>query len=209
MICQSCLFLKKEKTLTFIVFRTIKKEPSIFYSRARKSVFCAVVYGLMYHEIEDATPISKIVIEDVEKVLGKDLYFQLQKIEPYVMLDYTVFGFFDRCRNMNKLLVEFGFFKKFYEQRNKFRYQLQQKLKSKNEMKTELSACVIQKFNGYDLLRNTLQRSPKIDLVPIDIVYEPSLDVSKPISCFFCTPNSYSIPDILWKISWKQQKKMC
>ena len=64
----------------------------------------------MYHKIEDATPISKIFIEDVEKVLGKDLYFQLQKTEPYVMLDYTVFGFFDRCRNMNKLWVEFGFF---------------------------------------------------------------------------------------------------
>ena len=45
----------------------------------------------MYHKIEDSTPILKIFIEDVEKVLGKDLYFQLQKIEPYVMLDYTAF----------------------------------------------------------------------------------------------------------------------
>ena len=42
------------------------------------------------------------------------------------------------------------FFFKFYERRKKVRYQLQQKLKSKNEMKAELSACVIQKFNGYE-----------------------------------------------------------
>ena len=162
----------------------------------------------MYHKIEDATPISKIFIEDVEKVLGKDLYFQLQKTEPYVMLDYTVFGFFDRYRNMNKLWVEFGFFKKFYKQRNKFRYQLQQKLKSKNEMKTELSACVIQKFNGYDLLRNTLQRSQKIDLVPIDIVYEPSLDVSKPILCFFAPP-IHSAYQTFYGKSLGNNKKRC
>ena len=54
-------------------------------------------------------------------------------------------------------------------------------------MTTELSACVIQKFNGYDLLRNSLQRSEKTELVAIDIVYEPTLDVITPILCFFAT----------------------
>ena len=44
-------------------------------------------------------------------------------------------------------------FLRFYERRNKFKYQLRQKLQSKNEMKAELSSCFIQKFNGYDLLR--------------------------------------------------------
>ena len=95
----------------------------------------------MYQKIKDATPVSKIFIKDAEKILGKKLYFELQKTKPSVMLDYTVFGYFGRCRIMNGILAEFGFFKKCYERRNKFRYQLQQKLQSKNEMKTELSAC--------------------------------------------------------------------
>ena len=150
----------------------------------------------MYQKIKDATPVSKIFIEDAEKILGKKLYFELQKIKPSVMLDYTVFGYFDRCRIMNRVLAEFGIFLKFYERRNKFRYQLRQKLLSKNEMKTELSASVIQKFNGYDLLRNNLQHSGKTELVPIDTVYEPTLDVTKPI-LFFRTANLYSIPNIL------------
>ena len=67
----------------------------------------------MYQKIKDATPVSKIFIEDAEKILGKKLYFELQKIKPSVMLDYTVFGYFDRCRVMNRVLAEFGFFKKF------------------------------------------------------------------------------------------------
>ena len=75
---------------------------------------------------------------------------------------------------MNKVLVEFGYFLRFYERRNKFRYQLRQKLKSKNEMRAELSACIIQKFNGCDILRANLKYSEKKNLSPIDIVYEPT-----------------------------------
>ena len=75
---------------------------------------------------------------------------------------------------MNKVLVEFGYFLRFYERRNKFRYQLRQKLKSKNEMRAKLSACIIQKFNGCDLLRANLKYSEKKNLSPIDIVYEPT-----------------------------------
>ena len=75
-------------------------------------------------------------------------------------------------------------------------------------MKVELSACVIQKFNGYDLLRNTLQHSQKIDLVPMDIVCEPSLDVSKPISCFFA-PQIHTAYQTFSEKSLGNNKKRC
>ena len=52
-------------------------------------------------------------------------------------------------------------------------------------MRAELSACVIQKFNGYDLLRAYLKYSEKKNLIPIDIVFEPTLNTEKPIECFF------------------------
>ena len=52
----------------------------MFYSRTGKQFFYAMVYGLMYHKMEDASPISKLFIKDAEKVLGKDIYFQLKKL---------------------------------------------------------------------------------------------------------------------------------
>ena len=52
-------------------------------------------------------------------------------------------------------------------------------------MRAELSACFIQKFNGYDLLRTELNRNEKKNLVPLDIVYEPTLDKNKPIYSYF------------------------
>lgn len=124
-------------------------------------------------------------LNNVEEVLGRDLFLKLKEIEPSVMLVHTIFGYFDRCQIIKELLANFGIFLRFYERRNKFRYQLRQKLKSKNEMKTKLYACLIQKFNRYDLLRNELQNCEKKDLVPIDIVYEPTLDTEKPILCFY------------------------
>ena len=100
------------------------------------------------------------------------------------MLNHSIFGYFDQCRLINETLSEYGFFFRFYE-RNKFRYQLKQNLKEKNKMKRELSSCVIQKFNGYELIRNNLNVLEKKDFIPIDIVYEPTLDENKKIECFF------------------------
>ena len=70
------------------------------------------------------------------------------------------------------------------EKRNKFRYQLRRKLKEKNQMKRKLFACVIQKFNGYELLRNHLNSTERKNCIPIDVVYEPTLNDKKPIECF-------------------------
>ena len=101
--------------------------------------------------------------------------------------------FFDQCMKLNDLLAkEFGCFLRFFERRNKFRYQLRQKLKTKNEMKAELSSCVIRKFNGYDFLRSELRNNEQKNLLPLDIVYEPTQDTSKPIYCFFA-PEIYLV----------------
>ena len=95
------------------------------------------------------------------------------------MLDHSIFGYLDQCQLINETLSEHGFFLRFYERRNKFRYQLKQNLKDKNKMKRELSSCIIQKFNGYELLRNNLNSFEKKDFIPLDIVYEPTLDENK------------------------------
>ena len=169
----------KDKTQKF------KKSLRCFPNKEIKNhLFYAVVYGLMHHKLQKNT-LTSLELKFVEEVLGRDFFFKLKRIEPKTDLDYTGFGFFERCQLMNETLAEFGSFLRFYERRNKFRYQLRQKLQCKNEMKRELSACTIQKFNGYDLLRNKLQYFEKGDLVPIDIVYKPTLDIEKPILCFF------------------------
>ena len=116
--------------------------------------FYSMVDGLMSEKTK-----NRPNFDQFKEILGQDFYLALKEIEPDVMLDHTIFGFFERCSIMNEVLAKFGYFLRFYERRNKFRYQLRQKLKTKNEMRAGFSACIIQKFNGYDLLRANLKYS--------------------------------------------------
>ena len=69
--------------------------------------------------------------EDAQKVLGGELYFDLIDIEPETLLDKTLFGFFDRCLPINKVLAKHGFFLKFFERRNMHRFLIKKKYKEK------------------------------------------------------------------------------
>ena len=121
-----------------------------------------------------------------KNAIGTEKFLKLNEIKKEIMLDYTKFGFIDRCVKLNNLLAtEFGYFLRFFERRKKFRYQLRQKLKTKNEMKAELSSCALQKFNGYNFLRNEMAHFEKKNLLHLDIVYEPTQDKTAPIYCFF------------------------
>ena len=52
-------------------------------------------------------------------------------------------------------------------------------------MARSLSACVLEKFNGYEKIRNDLSRKEKVDFRAIDIVYEPLFDKDTPVICYF------------------------
>ena len=72
-------------------------------------------------------------------------------------------------------------------------------LRTKNEMRRKLSACAIQKFNGYELLRNHLQRGERRDFVPIDVVYEPTLDEKKKTIFCFLLRTFISPTTVVWR----------
>ena len=59
-------------------------------------------------------------LDQAKEILGSDFYLTLKEIEPDVMLDHTIFDFFEQCTRMNEVLAKFGYFSRFYERRNKF-----------------------------------------------------------------------------------------
>ena len=110
--------------------------------------------------------------------------FDLLEIEPETLLDKTLFGFFERCYTINQVLTNYGYFLKFFERRNVYRF-LIKKVQGKNEVTRNLYACVAEKFNGYEIIRNDLARKESLDFQPIDIVYEPCFDETTPVICNF------------------------
>ena len=72
---------------------------------------------------------------------------------------------------------------------NRFRYIIKKGVRGKNNIIRDLSSCVIQKFNGYEILKHQLKDQEKQFHEPVDIIYKP-VDDNSSIVCFF-TDNLY------------------
>ena len=169
------IYLKKNESKA-----TNFKKSLLQFKNVDNPFYFSVIYGLLYNKLNER---FNIKLSDTE-VLGINLFTDLKKNKKKTMLNHSIFVYFDQCRLINET-SEYRFFFRFYERRNKFRCQFKQNLKEKNKMKRELSSCVIQKFNGYELIRNNLNVLEEKDFIPIDIVYQPTLDENKKIECFF------------------------
>ena len=159
----------------------ILKQVLNFKEDVENKFFYAVIYGISHIKLNG----MNITFENIKGTLGERLFLSLKCIKQQTKLDHTLFGYFERCQKINEVLTEFGYFLRFYDWRNKFRYLVKKKLKEKNENIKELSACVVRKFNRYETLRSHLNQQEKKDFIPIDIVYEPTLDDTSEIECFF------------------------
>ena len=96
-------------------------------------MFNAVIYGLMFYKQKNYQQLAGIKPkkEDAQQVLGDDLYFDLMGIELETQLDKTLFGLFVRCYLINNLLAKYGFFLKFLERRNVYRFSIKIKVQKK------------------------------------------------------------------------------
>ena len=130
----------------------------------------------------DGKPLVK---EKIVEVLGENLCNDLKEIEKEIKLYRTLFGFFDRCFRLNKVLVKHNYFLKFFERRDVYRFLIKKKVQGKNEVTRIISSSVLQKFNGYETTRNDLSFNKKAEVIPINIMYEPIYDETIPVPCYF------------------------
>ena len=68
--------------------------------------FYAVLYGVLHTKLNG----QNVEIESAEKFLGIYLFTELKKIEKSMMLDHSVFSFFNRCQVITEVLSKYGFF---------------------------------------------------------------------------------------------------
>ena len=100
-------------------------------------------------------------------------------------LDRTLFGFFDRCFKLNKVLAKHNYFVKYFERRNVYKFLIKKNVQGKSEATRSFSSSVLEKFNGYEMIRNDLMVNKKVEVIPTDIVYELIYDKTVPVPCYF------------------------
>ena len=76
-----------------------------------RTIFYAVIHGIMHHKLKG----QNVKLENAKETLGDDFFLKLKEVETSVMLDYTLFGYFERCRLINETLSKEDYFLRFYD----------------------------------------------------------------------------------------------
>ena len=107
------------------------RESLLYFSNDVKNQFSdVVIYGLMHLKLKGID----VKLENARGTLGEKLFLRLKEIEKLTMLDHSLFVFFNQYQKLNDALSEHGYFLRFFERRNKFRYQERKKLKEKMKL---------------------------------------------------------------------------
>ena len=71
-----------------------------------------------------------------------------------------------------------------FESKDKFRYLFKQNSEQKKTV-NEVSSCVIERFNGFTLVRLEFDNEIRKDFTPVDIIYKPVKKENEILNCFF------------------------
>lgn len=105
-----------------------------------------------------------------------------------------------------KFLATIIFLIKFFERRDKLRFLIKKKVFRKNEVTRNLSSSVLEKFNGYEIIKQKLAHKEKVDFTLLDIVYKPTYDENIPIPCFFISQIHLAYRSYLGQFTKEEEK---
>ena len=128
------------------------------FEDSENQLFNSVIYGIMYYRC-DGEP---IVREKIVEIFWGNLFNDLKEIEKEIKLDRTLFGYFDRCFKLSKVLAKHNYFLKFFERRDMYRFLIKKEVQGKSEVTRNLSSLVLEKFNGYKMIRNDLRKNQRL-----------------------------------------------
>ena len=99
-------------------------------------------------------------------------------------LDLDILNFEKQYFKINHILNKNNFFLRVFELKEKFRCLIKQDAERKNVI-SELSSCIFEKFNGFNIIRLEFDRKLRQKMTPIDIIYKPVKKETENIECFF------------------------
>ena len=167
--------------LSSINFQNLKDLSKTLKEGTDNPFFDATIFGLVTYLTEGE---KENDWGEIQETIGNDFYNDLLEINDDIKLDRSIFGFFDRCFRANQVLAKHNFFLKFFERRDEFRFQIKKKVEGKNQVTRNLSSCVLEKFNGYEIIKHQLARKEKKGFSAIEVVYESIYDGKIPLPFF-------------------------
>ena len=146
------------------------------------SLFFEILYSIRFQLTEKTNACENE--DELKNDINKVDLSELLLIKDKLKLDFDILNFEQQCHRFNQILNKCNFFLKVYELKQKF-WSLVKQNPDKENIVRELSSCITNKYNGFNIVR--LEQLKKIiqTFIPIEIVYKPVKNCNEVINCFF------------------------
>ena len=147
------------------------------------SFFYAILYAIRHKFTEK---VDFLQDEDsLKQDVGIELSRELFEIKSQLRLDgEDRLNFENQCFQINRILSRRNMFLRVFELKDKFHYLIKQNSEQKKFFR-EVSACVIERFNGFTTVRLEFDNQIRKEFTPIDIIYKPVIKLQAILNCFF------------------------
>ena len=123
--------------------------------------------------------------DDLEKIVGQDLFKEINQPEKFKFIIDQQY-FFNMCYHITMILAKFGYFLRVYELKKKYRHLFMKKPDQQKIVK-QLSSCLIEKYNGFTVIRIEYEKKERKNFEPIYIIYKLTKDLETEPLCYFST----------------------
>ena len=152
--------------------------------------FIRVILYKIRNILENKTDICDIITLKQNPTLNQILE-QLSSENFEFLLDLQEFNRI--CSQINEILIEHNYFLRVFEQKNKYRQFLVKKPEKQNQVK-QLASCLMEKYNGFQVVKIAFNKKQRRNFEPIDIIYIPTKNVQILPECYYTTniANAYT-----------------
>ena len=160
------------------------------------------MYAVRFDRTNDKEIYGK---QEFGKSINKKLIEQLDQPEKFqFIVDLQKFN--NICYEINSILSKHDYFLKVFELKNKFRH-LSMKEPKKQNIVRQLSSCLMEKYNGFQVISIEYARKQRKKVKPINIIYKPIKHIEIETLCYFSDDiskaytNLYSKPNQMKRAS--------
>ena len=122
--------------------------------------------------------------EQIKLDIGAEIFDEIYTLKNMMRLDLDILNFENQCLKINQILNKNNLFLRAFELKEKFHCLIKQDSEKKNIIR-DLSGCITEKFNRFNIVRIEFDRKLRQKMSPIDIIYKPVKKEDEIIECFF------------------------